>query len=247
MNVLEPLGALDTPFYGLVDPRTDAAAELHSLIESHRFKRSAGTVVKIEGDTCDVVYFPLSGWLAISKSTQDGQRQMIDILLPGDMMDPNSADRCTSPVQIEALTNVTYAAVPQPEFLRLCQARPRILDAAVRNVGAAFTRLSERMLRLGKGTAQSVIAFALCELCLRSSAAGLKNGVGFHIPMTQQQLGEFCGLSAVHVCRTLRRLERNGVVDITDHMDIAVHDVDALSQLAGVDPEHLHATIVPAA
>jgi CRP-like cAMP-binding protein len=112
---------------------------------------------------------------------------------------------------------------------------------------AAISRMTERMLRLGKGTAESIIAFALCELWLRTTQQGLFDGGAFHIPMTQQQLGDLCGLSAVHICRTLRRLERANVLTVTNHMDIVVHDVDRLAAIAEIDAEALRKEIIPAA
>jgi CRP-like cAMP-binding protein len=112
---------------------------------------------------------------------------------------------------------------------------------------AARSRISERMLRLGKAPAETTIAYTLCELCLRSSKRGLVEGAEFHIPMTQQQLGDLCGLSAVHICRTLRRLERKGVLSVTDHMDIVVHDMETMAGIAEIDPEALRQAIIPAA
>jgi CRP-like cAMP-binding protein len=110
---------------------------------------------------------------------------------------------------------------------------------------AALARISERVLRLGKAPAETMIAFVLFELCLRSSAQCLY-GKEFHIPMTQQQLGDLCGLSAVHICRTLRRLGRNGVLSVTDHMKVTIHDVDELTRIADIDIEALQKEIVAA-
>ena len=55
------------------------------------------------------------------------------------------------------------------------------------------------------------------------------------MPLGQQQLGDFTGLSSVHVCRTLRRLNRIGVIRTGDHMDILIRDLPALADLAQVD------------
>ena len=110
-----------------------------------------------------------------------------------------------------------------------------------------MTRMSERMLRLGKGDAESIIAFALCELCLRSTGLSLREVEEFHIPMTQQQLGDLCGLSSVHICRTLRRMARNGILNVRNHMDVTIHDVDTLAEIAEIDPDELRKEIMPRA
>jgi hypothetical protein len=45
----------------------------------------------------------------------------------------------------------------------------------------------------------------------------------------------------------LRRLERNEVLGVTDHMSVAVHDVEALAALADIDIDALREEIIAAA
>jgi hypothetical protein len=69
----------------------------------------------------------------------------------------------------------------------------------------------------------------------------------FHVPLGQQHLGDFTGLSSVHVCRTLRRLGRLGTLTTDDHMDIRIHDLPDLADRAGVNIATLRAEIIPGA
>ncbi len=232
---------------------SDAHAAFCALIDGHRIERRAGATIRLEGEDDGTVngdgtvYFVLSGWLTTSKSTLDGHRQIIDVMLPGDALDPGAAGSAMSAIEIQALTDTTLAVIEGHDWTRLLVRHPEIGRAVNRAGKAALWRMSERMLRLGKGSAESIIAFTLCELCLRSTTHGLVAGKSFHIPMTQQQLGDLCGLSAVHVCRTLRRLDRNGILTVTDHMDVFVDDLEALTEIAEIDPETLRAEIIPAA
>ncbi|MBJ3762533.1 Crp/Fnr family transcriptional regulator [Maribius pontilimi] len=237
----------ELPLSGMVQKGTVAHRELSALIAAHRFSRPAAAILKLEGEISTSSYFLISGWMALSKTTEDGSRQIIDIVLPGEILGPWAADAKARAVQIEALCPVKYAAIPREKWLKLRQTHIKIRAAVDRMIAAALSRLSERMLRLGKGSAESIIAFALFELCLRSTRGGVAGGEAFHIPMTQQQLGDFCGLSAVHVCRTLRRFERNGFLAVANHMDITLRDVDALAEIAGIDPDTLQQEIIPAA
>ncbi len=217
------------------------------LIDAYRFDRPAGFTVKLEGEATATVYYLVSGWLVLSKSTANGHRQIVDVVLPGGILDPVSADACTSIVEIEPLTDVSFAAVPREDWHRMLSENPSITREIDIINRAAIARMFERMLRLGKGSAESIIAFAIYELHLRSTVLGMTDGYRLRIPMTQQQLGDFCGLSAVHVCRTLRRLKRHGVLEVTDHMDIRIRDIDALTEIAGIDPDALRQEIIPAA
>lgn len=231
------------------DPRLGAAAHaaLGSLVDAHYFERKRGAILKLEGEETRSIYYLVSGWLLASKTLSDGQRQIIDVVLPGGILEPASADPGMSALEVEALTDVTMAVIPRDKWRRTCDKHAELNDLVHQSIGSSMSRISERMLRLGKGTAESIIAFTLCELCLRSSEHGLVEDAGFHVPMTQQQLGDLCGLSAVHVCRTLRRFERNGILSVTDHMDIVIHDVAELAAKAEIDLDGLRQEIITAA
>lgn len=101
------------------------------------------------------------------------------------------------------------------------------------------------MLRLGKGSAENRLAYALTEFNLRLSAIGESRDGAFHLPLTQQLLGEYLGLSSVHVCRTMRRLIDRGVIEPGDHMEINIRDPRSLATIAGVDFDILRSQIIP--
>lgn len=220
-------------------------AEFDRMLRSHKRGFRAGTTLKLEGEESGAVYCVLSGWLSLSKSLQDGQRQIVDFLLPGGILNPSSADRLTSSLQIEALTYVTVAIVPRSVWDGLSRESQVVHDMETQAAAAFMARLSERMLRLGKGTAETRTAYALLELCVRLAASGRVQCGKFHLPLRQQQLGDFIGLSSVHVCRTLRRMSRKGIIATEDHMDVTILDMHALSRIAGVEPETLRLEIVP--
>ncbi|MFA8385677.1 MAG: Crp/Fnr family transcriptional regulator [Pelagibaca sp.] len=223
-----------------------ARTALQALADEHAFSRPVGHITKFQGDDATVIYLVKSGWLLASKSLEDGQRQIIDIVLAGQFFDPGSADSNVSAFEIQALTDIEVAVIPRDTWERAAQDNAELHRLFNSDLRSAMSRISERMLRLGKGTAENIIAYTLFELCLRSTCKDMVEGATFHIPMTQQQLGDFCGLSAVHICRTLRRFSRIGLLDVTDHMNIVVHDLTSLAEIAEVDPISLRQEIVPA-
>lgn len=221
------------------------ARQMSQLVSAHLQRHQSGVLLRTEGEENGSVYIALAGWLGVSRSTLDGNRLINDVILPGDMIDPASANAQTSAVEIEALTNVTCAAIPRAKWVRVVNQSPELREVVHQESGATLTRMSGRMLRMGKSDAESIIAYALCELALRSTGRALEEVGSFQLPLTQQQLGDFCGLSSVHICRTLRRLRRNGVLDVCNHVDVTLQDVDALAEIAQIDPESLRAEIMP--
>ena len=62
--------------------------------------------------------------------------------------------------------------------------------------------------------------------------------------MNQRVLGDFVGLSSVHVCRTLGQLVHNGIIRVEGQMDIEILKLDILAEMAGVDLETLPCEIL---
>lgn len=246
MSSLNPVASRQSPFAFNGSPAgSHAARQLSGLVTAHLQSRDGGALLRMEGEKSGSVYFVLSGWLAVSKSTPDGNRLISDVVLSGNVMDPATASADISAVEIEALTDVTYAAIPRAKWLRGVEQSAELRELTQQQSGATIARMSERMLRMGKSDAESIIAYALCEMALRSTGRAMQDIGSFHLPMTQQQLGDFCGLSSVHICRTLQRLRRGGMLDVRNHMDITIHDVEGLAQIAQIDPDSLRSAIMP--
>jgi len=148
-------------------------------------------------------------------------------------------------MQIEVLSYARIAVVPNVTWANLIEGVPMLRMRENRIISSALSRMSERMLRLGKGTAEMRIAYSLIELYLRLSAIGKVDNDRFHIPLTQQQLGEFAGLSSVHVCRTMRRLSRKNILTVNSQMDITILDLQEMAEIAGVDVAVLNTSIIP--
>lgn len=205
------------------------------ILRRDRRSVAKGTIFKAEGENSHARYYVAEGWLAASKSLEDGEQHILDFILPGETYDPTGTDDRTSFVQLEALCDAVVVPIDMTTWARLLQDHPDLRDIERSHDIAARARQSERMLRLGKANAETRIAYVLIELCIRASGNDVEFNEEFHVPLAQQQLGDFAGLSSVHVCRTLRRLNRIGVIWTGDHMDITIRDLPALASLAQVD------------
>ncbi|AJE48438.1 Crp/Fnr family transcriptional regulator [Celeribacter indicus] len=197
-----------------------------------------------EGDVATFLLLLLDGWVALTKALPDGETQIIDLLLPGDSALIAAQRAPISACSVEALTHAKFVTLGE-EILGGTDAE----DAAIRRrlvatLSTAQARVAEHLLRSGRGSAASRIAYALLELYVRLQAVGMTWETSFALPMTQQDIGQFTGLSNVHVCRTLRRFEQDGIVAHRHGTDIALHDIHALCTLAGVNLDQLRSKIL---
>lgn len=208
---------------------------LERLLKTHSQTIGAGHFLLMDGDETEFVFCLLSGWLSLSKCLPDGDVQILDLALPGEIIEAGSGDGFGSAVNIETLTEVCVAIVPASKWKEMKRQRPD-LNTVIRTVQAsARARIAERMLRLGRGNGAMRVAYALLELNTRLEAVGQSKDGRFQIPMNQRVLGDFVGLTAVHVCRTLSHLASRGIVRASGHMSIEILDMDGLAEIAGVD------------
>lgn len=226
-------------------PRLADQEPFASALKSKARDYAAGQELTFEGDAAAPVLFALDGWLSVSKSLGDGQRQIIDFVLPGDFVASASADGTMSTLQVDALTDARVGVFSEIKWTRLQWDRPDLHWQAIHLHAASQARLSERILRLGKGDAPMRIAYALLELCVRLKAIGRAPNCSFRLPLTQLQIGDFTGLSSVHVCRTMRKLVQSGIISVDKHPTIRILDPARLSKLAGVDIRQLSREIMP--
>ena len=97
----------------------------------------------------------------------------------------------------------------------------------------------EWILNIARREAKARIAHVLCEFGVRLEALGMGSRCSYEFPMTQEQLGDATGLTSVHVSRSLRSLEEEGLIARTMRY-VAVDDWGRLQALADFDPAYLH-------
>jgi CRP-like cAMP-binding protein len=194
-------------------------------------RRRKGEVLINTGEDSRTVYLLESGWVARTRIIEDGLRQIIAVFLPGDLMGIKSMLIERQPDTIECLTDVQLRTIDHRRLLELVA---RDHSASVRimfQLGEDERRLHNWVAALGKGNAEERIATLLLDLRGRLTQAGLANGGGFRMPMTQQEIADHLGLTLVHVNRVLRRLRESGIVTV-QHGVVAVDGIERLSQLA---------------
>ncbi len=74
---------------------------------------------------------------------------------------------------------------------------------------------------------------------MRLEIVGITDGNSYEFPLTQVELGEFLGLTSVHVNRTLQELLRLNLIEV-ENRRVKILDVDALKGLAEFDPAYLY-------
>lgn len=191
-----------------------------------------------QGDCTGPVHILLEGWAIRYKTLEDGRRQILSILLPGDIFDINGHLARSMDHSIATLTPARLSILSD-EFLDTARARHLDLEKLLwcdMHVSSAIQR--ERSTSLGQRTARERMAHLLCELYLRQRAVGLATGLRCSFHLTQTELAEALGMTPVYVNRTLQDLRRDGLIQL-EQKCLTVLDLPRLKAAALFDAEYL--------
>ena len=193
-----------------------------SALEEAALRRLPGPPLKIPADKTIIrageeltsSTLLLDGFMCRYKDLRNGTRQVSELQVPGDFVDLHSFTLKRLDHSIMTLTPCLITTVAHNDLREITETFPhltRILWFAT-NLDAAIHR--EWMLSLGRRTAVARIAHLICELRVRLSLVGLADCSTFCLPLTQTDMAECMGLTAIHVNRTLRTLRERGLVTI---------------------------------
>lgn len=191
------------------------------------------------GETLDHACLVARGIVARFDQMRDGRRQIVAFHIAGDMCDLHSLVAPTAAWGMAALTQSTVVHVPHQDLRRLAFKFPQIALAFWRDGTADSSILAKWVGNLGRQDARARVAHVLCELGTRMEAAGLAIGrTCFTLDITQEQLADAVGLTAVHVNRTMQALRRMELI-ATSGRTVNVKDWDGLAETAEFNPDYL--------
>src|SRR3569623_1017144 len=180
----------------------------------------------------------LDGFVERYKDMADGRRQILAIHVPGDFVDLHSYPLKKLEHSVAALTPIRVAFMPHSAVRALTETSATLTELLWRStlVDAAINR--EWIVSIGARGAAVRLAHLFCEKNVRLQRIGLSDGKQFVFPVTQIDLADATGLTAVHANRMLRQLREDGLVEFRGgHVRIA--DWDALRRFAGFDTGYL--------
>jgi CRP-like cAMP-binding protein len=192
-----------------------------------------------EGDPPRECAVLLSGFAYRQKITGDGARQIIALHLPGDALDFQNLYLKVSDHSVQMLTRGDVATVQRAELQELARARPAVGHAILIKTLVEASIFREWVLNVGRRKARERMAHVLCELGSRMDAIGMADEHGYELPMTQEELADTLGLTPVHVNRTLKLLEAEGLIT-RNRRSIAFPDWEKIREVADFNDRYLH-------
>src|SRR5690606_23270149 len=113
-----------------------------------------------------------SGW-ACRYRKQQNQRQLVSLVLPGDICDFGFLTGSRQRARFAAMSRTTIIQIDPDGLAGLSEAHPRILGSILANIAIEGAIAEELLVSLGRRTALERVAHLLCELHVRLERLGL--------------------------------------------------------------------------
>jgi CRP-like cAMP-binding protein len=218
--------------------QADAEAILALPHRIKKLERQGYIVREREATTHSCVM--LSGYAIRHKIVMGGSRQIVAVHMKGDLVDLQNSFLGVADHSVQVLTNSEVAFIPREAIKKLGFERPNVGMAMWHDTLVDGSIFREWIANVGRRNAHTRIAHLLCEFSLRLKVAGLGDEAHYELPMTQEQLADAVGLTAVHVNRTLKALEAENLITRISSRGITIGDWKKLADAGDFDSNYLH-------
>lgn len=184
---------------------------LHRLEERQRTLRR-GAALQRENEPADELFVLRKGLMMSSVLLDDGSRQILRFLFPGDMIGVSALVYRDAPETLTALTEITVCPFERSTFATLVEQHPRLASLILVIGQIERVALTDRLASLGRTSAKARVGALLLELRNRQRTTDKSIQDEFTLGLTQEEIGDATGLTAVHVNRMLRQLEDDGLI-----------------------------------
>lgn len=204
-----------------------------------RFKKGElsvdrGTQVLVQGQRSAHVFTVLEGVLIRFKFLEDGRRQIVNFMFPGDLIGLQAAMGGPLAHGVEALTGARLCVFARDRFAELIRNQPELGFDVIWLAAKEEEALEEHLVALGQRTARERIAYLAVFLVQRAIETGLSEGGSVALSITQTQIADMLGLSLVHTNRTMQALRQANLITWNLN-EIQIGDLDAAREFARYD------------
>lgn len=193
-------------------------APAHHLLQSAaptRVRLRARETIWRGGECADRALLIASGWAYRFHRLEDGSRQIVSFLLPGDVTPLAALVQPEAPVSygVRTVTDVDAYSLDLAKVRALLLNSPRLMELLLQALLQQSEEVERRVTDLGVRSAPSRVAQLVLEIEAKLVSRGLARAHAFAFPIRQEDLARATGLTLVHLNRTLVQLRRHGYLD----------------------------------
>ncbi|MEE9351209.1 MAG: Crp/Fnr family transcriptional regulator [Thiotrichaceae bacterium] len=203
-------------------------------LRTSQMKYSVGEYLYHEGDKPSKTFTVYEGWVALFKILEDGSRQIITFSLPGDLLCYKANKNSILDHSAVAISDVTLCAFPTDGFRNTIAELPELAFAISSINELVMERCHATLTTIASHSAETKVAYLLLTLYLRQSSTNDYTDGYIPFPVTQEDIGDALGLTAIHVNRVYQGLRKQGLIECKNK-SLKVLDRDKMASIAKVN------------
>lgn len=214
-----------------------SALDLRSLeliVDSERLVKKRKDLV-VFGDPYRNLCFVRDGFAIRYKLLRNGKRQILNVILPGDVIGFPVSFFDRSIYSVVAVSDLAYNMCPLDAYVRLCHEQPQFGLALSWLAAYEAANYAEHIVDLGRRTPLERLAHFLLEIHARLLAVGRAEETSFDLPFSQEVMADVLGLSVPHLNRVMQQLRAEQLIT-TRARQVGLTDMTSLQTLAQYQP-----------
>ena len=229
--------AKDLPIFCRVMSRKRHDAELFAALDSlgvvRRYQR--GEYLCLEGDESSHLFAIQSGIMRVERTTQQGREVLLALYGAGDIFgELGVLDGVPRSAAARVIDTVEARVIRANELNELLLNRPDVLLSLTRSITARLRELTDQLVQSGERSVSSRVASRLVAIIDRSEHVDATGEFSLKLPISQEELGQWAGLSRESTAKGLRELRELGILS-TGRQRLEVHQVGRLRTIAAAD------------
>lgn len=186
------------------------------------------TTIYERGDAAPYCYKVIEGSVRLSHILIDGQRQVLEICVPGDTfgIESNGAYSASA----ETIGETALLRCPRVCVLHLSDEQPELRRAMMDMLSRGLCTAHDHLTMLGHQSAKARVASYL--LRFMSDRKPQKGAITIELPVGRQDMADYLGLTIETTCRSLSDLKSAKVIATPSRHRVVVYDRAALEGIA---------------
>jgi CRP-like cAMP-binding protein len=200
---------------------------------------SSGDFIGREGRSVSTCAILISGFAVRQKMTDVGDCQIVSLHGPGDALNFQNAFLDVPDYDIRSVEDCVASFVDASAIRALASERPAVAQSLLTGAFTEASTVREWMLNIGRRSARTRLAHFLCEYLDRISLRRHPADGKYELRLTQEQIGDATGMTAVHVNRMLKALQSDELITQQGRY-LSVPNMIALMDAGEYNPRYLH-------
>jgi CRP-like cAMP-binding protein len=190
----------------------------------------AGTPILLEGSNSPQLFTALHGMGLRYRYLENGERQVISFVFPGDFLGLQAGVMGEMGHSIEATTKMTLCVFDRRELWTYIKSEPERGFELAWLAAVEEHFMGESLTTVGQRTALQAVAWAFVRIYVRLTAVAGADDGSIRFPFKQRDLADALGLSLVHTNKTIGILKSRQLIG-WDGDVVQIHDLAALAKV----------------